>query len=242
MRNVARVLAGIAAAGAVVLACRLDAAQPAPKAPKKTATACSIPQSPRMLTSDHWNRTEPVPEVTRLTEDSVTYSPRPGVSQVLHKCSQHYHCRIENVQRCVGQTGSGGGLCPPLRAGNWVEIHTAYQNFPSAINPLPENLESCVHEPVVVVGYHAKLTSASALPPIPEPFGPTAAEWSGSSTNVDPPSCKGPAFWHFALGCDFTVSTQQITNRFHHQDRARPLQSQDRLSHDLTYIPGSKTP
>lgn len=227
MRNAARILRGVAAAGIAALCCGLGSAQSAPK----TATACDNPQSPRELKS--WDRTERVPTVTQRTPDSIDYSPRPGARLVLHACSQHYHCEIENVQACPDQHGSSGGACPTsLPDRSWVEIHTAYHAGP-AINPLPEGLEKCTVGPVVVVGYHARVTSSPDQSPVPIHFGPPAAEWWGSSTNAKPPACKDPAFWHFALGCDFTVSRSQLRH-FEHADTARPLQSS--LSHDLTHI------
>jgi hypothetical protein len=243
MRNFARIFAGIAAVGAVVLVGRLDAAQPAPK---KTEAACPNPQSPRKLTSADWDRRDKVPKVSPGTQDSIEYSPSAGVKLVLHPCSQHYHCLIENFQGCPGQVEPDPRrACPELKAGNWVEIHTAYHVGPT-VNPLPENLGKCDGNagPLVVVGYHAKVTAPLTKPALPLHFGPPAAEWSGSSTNNendDPPSCKAPAFWHFALGCDFTVSTAQL-GQFHHPDEARRLQPPDRLSHDLTLIEVSKKP
>src|SRR4051812_39581048 len=174
MRNVARILAVIAAVGAAVLVCRLDAAQPAPKKPKapKTArvcpTVCDSPQSPRRL--ERPNRAAIVPTVSRGPQDSIYYSPREGVRLVLHACSQHYHCKIENVQACPDQHESDGPTCPPLEDGKWVEIHTAYHAGPAVNPPLPEDLKSCTVGPVVVVGYHAKVTSSQDQPPVPVNF------------------------------------------------------------------------
>lgn len=242
MRNVARILAGIAAVGAVVFVCRLDAAQPVPKTAAVCPTCCENPQSPRRLTSADWDRTGG-PTVSQRTQDSIFYSPREGARLVLHACSQHYHCKIENVQACPDQHGSNGSTCPALQDRNWVEIHTAYHAGP-AVYPLPEDLSRCTVGPVVVVGYHARVTSSPAQRPLPIHFGPPAAEWWGSSTNnIEPPSgCKDPAFWHFALGCDFTVSRTQLRDEFHHPETARPLQAPNRLSHDLTHIEEPKKP
>jgi hypothetical protein len=239
MRNAARILAGIAAVGAAVLVCRVEAAQPAPKTAAACPTCCDSPQSPREL--KNWDRTERVATVSQGDGSSIIFSPRPGARLVLHPCSQHYHCQVENVQ-CPGQQGSTESACPPtLQPGSWVEIHTAYHAGP-AVNPLPENLDSCRVGPVVVVGYHAKAISGPAGPPVPVLFGPPAAEWWGSSTNAGPPSCKNPAFWHFALGCNFTVSALQLRNQFRHPDRARALQAPNRLSRDLTLIEAPKEP
>jgi hypothetical protein len=116
-----------------------------------------------------------------------------------------------------------------------VEVHTAYHNGPAVPNPLPEDLDQCTREPVVVVGYHAKVTSSSdKASALPIHFGPPAAEWSGSSTGTKPGLCKGPAFWSFTLGCDFTLSLQQLAGRT--AEGARKLQPANLLSHDLTKI------
>jgi hypothetical protein len=94
---------------------------------------------------------------------------------------------------------------------------------------------------VVVVGYHAMVTGDPTGPPVPEHFGPPAAEWSGSATNADeppppaPPECKVAAFWSFALGCDFKVSLSQLAG-LNPPDGTRDLQRGNRLSRDLTHI------
>jgi hypothetical protein len=244
MRNVARILAGMVAAGAVVLVCCLDAAQPASKksTPGVCPTCCPNPQSPRRLTAAELTRRSTAPKVTRGAGGSVIYTPRPGVRLTLNPCSQHYHCYIENFQACPGQVASDQDRqCPntPPQEGSWVEIHTAYHNGP-AINPLPEDLSRCTAEPVVVVGYHAKVTSSGDGPPVPIHFGPPAAEWSGSSTGVKPERCLGAAFWSFTLGCRFTVSPRLLapcpSGCFTRPDGARKLQPPAALSHDLTHI------
>jgi hypothetical protein len=247
MRNVARILAGIAAVGVAVLVGRLDAAQPAPKT--ADCPFCGNPQSPRKVTPEtrwNWESTVPMVSPEQKTPDTIDYSPRAGVKVPMHPCSQHYHCLVENFQGCTGQEESNGRRsCPDLKPGNWVEIHTAYHMAP-AVHPLPEDLGQCDTKdgkPVVVVGYHAMVTSSPAVPSLPLHFGPPAAEWSGSSTNNEndqPASCKIPAFWHFALGCGFKVSAEQL--RHMHPETARALQSSDRLSHDLTHIEAPKKP
>jgi hypothetical protein len=224
MREAARILKGVVVVGAAMLYCGLASAQPA---------ACPNPQSPRSLKTGDWYQTSSRATVTPRSDGSILFSPRPGATLVLQPCSQHYHCEVENVQACGDQHGASGDLCPvSLPDRSWVEIHTAY-HAGEAVDPLPEDLESCTAGPVVVVGYHARVTSAPASLPIPLHFGPPAAEWWGSSTNANPPECKNPAFWHFALGCNFTISRQQLEH-FTHPDTARPLQTS--LSHDLTHI------
>lgn len=263
MRNAARILVGIAAAGAVVVVCRLDAAQTAPKkttttkttttttttTTKKAGATCSNPQSPRKLTPAELTRPSTDPKVTKGPGGSVIYTPRPGERLTLNPCSQHYHCYIENFQGCPGQVASYQDReCPKglPQEGSWVEIHTAYHRGP-AINPLPEDLSRCTVEPVVVVGYHAKVTSSGDGPPAPIHFGPPAAEWSGSSTGVKPERCLGPAFWSFTLGCDFKVSPRLFAltpcpGCLTHAEAARKLQPPAALSDDLTCISCPKKP
>jgi hypothetical protein len=249
MRNAARSIAGVAVALAAAGFSGHGSAQAAPQTEPVCAACCYHPQSPRSLTAADWDWTSRVPTVSRHTTDSIDYVPRPGVRLTLHRCSQHYHCRIENVQACPKQSAAPAeGECPKdPPVGSWVEIHTVYHQGP-ALNPLPEPIDRCGPGPLVVVGYHAKVTSAaSRRPPVPQHFGPPSAEWSGSATNVDPPppappDCKAAAFWSFALGCDFEVSTEQL-RPFTHPDGARALQPKNRLSHDLTHIVGpSKHP
>jgi hypothetical protein len=246
MRKAARSLAGIAVALAAIGFSVHGSAQPAPQPEPVCAACCYHPQSPRSLTAADWDWTSTTPTVLRNTADSISYQPRAGVKLVLHRCSQHYHCRIENVQACPGQRGApaaGESECPANPpVGSWVEIHTVYHNGP-VINPTPEGLDRCLPETLVVVGYHAKVTSEAVRPPVPVHFGPPSAEWSGSATNVDPPppappDCKAAAYWSFALGCDFKVSEEQL-KAFTHPDGARALQTGNRLSHDLTHVVAS---
>ena len=241
MRNAARSIAGVAVALAAVGFSAQGSAQPAPQA-ELVCPTCNHPQSPRSLTDADWDWTSRIPAVTERTADSITYSPRQGVQLTLHRCSQHYHCRIENVQACPKQSAApaeGEGECPKdPPVGSWVEIHTVYHQGPTLI-PTPEPIDRCQPGNLVVVGYHAKVTSAPIHSRVPVHFGPPSAEWSGSATNIDnppdPPQCKVAAFWSFALGCDFKVSSEQLRS-FTHPDQARALQPADRLSHDLTHI------
>jgi hypothetical protein len=208
---------------------------------------CKIPQSPRKLLPADYNYTSTVPTVRQGTSnDSIRYSPRAGVEMTLHRCSQHYHCRIENVQACpfeVGHPGQPvGGACQPPKVGDVVEIHTAYHAGPLR-TPTPENLTGCTDGPIVVVGYHATLT-ATGHPGIPVYFGPESAEWSGSTTNEDntPNECKPAVFWSFALGCHFEVGLKALQTAFTHPDAVRALQTGDRVSKDLTHIVAPKKP
>jgi hypothetical protein len=238
MRNGARRFTGFALALAAALVCGRATAQ--------TATCCTRPQSPRSLTEGDWDYTSGVSTV-QSHGDSITYEPRAGVKKTLHRCSQHYHCHIENVQTCNKESAAsaaGESTCPETPpVGSWIEVHTAYHDAPAVI-PTPEDLGSCDLKTVVVVGYHAKVTDDPvSVPPIPVHFGPPAAEWTGSSTGPDVPplpECKVAAFWHFTLGCDFKLSQRQLVKEFHHADEARGLQPPNRLSKDLTHIVAKK--
>jgi len=247
MRSAARSIAWIA----VVVAVGFPGHGWAQPAPGEVCVNCYHPQSPRRLTAADWNWTSRTPTVSRRTTNSILYSPRAGVpALVLYACSQHYHCRIENLQNCPDQSAStipDLTQCPEHPpVGSWVEVHTAYHDGPVP-NPLPEDLEGCDKtKPLVVVGYHARVTAGGTALPLPVHFGPPSAEWSGSSTNADPappepPACKLAAFWSFTLGCDFRLSQKQL-EEFDHPDRARALQPPDRLSRDLTHIVRTKHP
>ncbi len=170
MRNAARSIAGVAI---VLAAAGFSAQGSAQPAPEEVCVNCYHPQSPRRLTAADWNWTSRTPTVSRRSADSILYSPRAGVpALVLHACSQHYHCRIENLQNCPGQSASpipDLTECPEHPpVGSWVEIHTAYHQGP-ALHPLPEGLEGC-HQPgaLAVVGYHAKVTSEQDRLPRPD--------------------------------------------------------------------------
>ena len=213
------------------------AAEPAAKS---QPTSCVSPQSPRSLTPSDWIATSGFSTVQQRSADTIWYTARTGVQPVLlSRCSQHYHCYIENFQGCPGQTPP-----PPVErqtcsqapvVGSWVEIHTVYHAGPLR-SPTPEGTELCTDGPLVVVAYQARVTSAST-PPVELHFGPELAEWSGSVTNVEPePQCKPAAYWSFTLGCNFTVSAAQLARQLPSPKKARELQPHDRLSHDLTHV------
>ena len=242
MRNAARSIAGVAIVLAAAGFSAQGSAQPAPQAEPASETCCNHPQSPRSLTGADWNYTSTVSTVLRQSDDSVRYAPRAGVQEVLHRCSQHYHCRIENVQGCAKESAApaaGQSACPARPVvGSWVEVHTVYHLGPT-VTPTPEGLEQCDPATLVVVGYQAQVTTAPVTSPIPVHFELPAAEWTGSSTGVDkppPPECKVAAFWRFALGCNFRLSEQQLVKFFMHPEEAREIQPPNRRSRDLTHI------
>jgi hypothetical protein len=235
MRNVPRFIGAMIFVMAAGLGA-WGAAAPAPPIP--CAACCYHPQSPRRLTAADWNWTSSTPAVRRQG-NSIVFTPHPGVQVVLNRCSQHYHCALENDQACPGRKAapaSSGALCPwPQPIGSWVEIHTAYHDGPACV-PTPQHLDCCRTDgPLVVVAHQAKVTSRPLAPPLAVQFGPPAAEWSGSSTSPPPPECKTAAYWSFTLGCGFEVSQQQL-QPFNHPEEARALQPPDRLSRDLTHI------
>lgn len=175
--------------------------------------------------------------------DSLTYLPRAGGPPLtLVRCGQHYHFPIENHQGCDGEWAaseaameSDGAVPPP---GSWVEVHTVYaakRRPPDECDS--ETLSCCKEGPFLVRAFNARVTAEGGGGAIIPPSGRPLAEWSGSTTGPDtePNQCKPPAMWSFRLGCHFTVSAAQLA-RFKHADPARPLQTGDRLSRDLTLV------
>jgi hypothetical protein len=244
MRNSTRSLIVVSVASTAALFCGPGAAQTVPPAAAGAEICCNHPQSPRPLTpAVEWNYTSTIPTVHKRDDDSVYFEPRVGVRQILYRCSQHYHCKAENVQGCPGESPIPDAEkdCPAHPTpGTLVEIHTVYHLGP-LLNPTPEGLDRCIPGSLVVVGYAAKVTQLPSNGLVPLHFGPPAAEWTGSATNVDlppppaPPECKVAAFWHFALGCNFEVTEHQLA-MFTHPDGKRMLQPQERRSRDLTRI------
>jgi len=241
-------IATLACGFALLIACQTgNVAHSSGKMAAGGASPCRYYQSPRRLAN--WNTVGRPSFVARdATDDSVVYTPREGNPVTLHRCSQHYHCWTENFQpTCPGQQPSSverpPGRCPlpadqPLNS--WVEIHTVYSWDVRHDNCDPEKLDCCIpgQFPVVVMGYHAKVTADTTPGPVPVLWGPPSAEWSGSDTGPDNPpgSCKPiNAKWSFVLGCNVTVGRGQL-GLFHHQDRARGIQSPDRLSSDLNRV------
>jgi len=236
---------------AAALLATLAAAQPGPaKSAKPPAPAkspqgsnevvtppCPVFQTPRRLDRfDQHSRTSTVENGPDAS--SIYYTPRGGGQrQTLRQCSQHYHCYIENHQPCNGNMPSGREHCAPLAPGDWVEIHTAYSKRVGT-NCDPETLECCAEGPVVVRAYHARVTAGgSPSDPLPAPWHPPFAQWTGSNTGWDTPGQCKPigAEWSFSLGCDLRVSQARL-GRFHHRDPARVLQGGVRVSKDLTRV------
>jgi hypothetical protein len=241
-RDRARVtLAILLAAGAFSL--QGSAAQPAGKA-AATCGGCANCQSPRVIPAS-------IPVAPSIVapgpDDNKVYYTAGG--RTLLRCSQHYHCAIENHQTCNSKSAIAThppDTCRAPQAGDWVEIHTVFA--PTVGTGCQGNYEStdcCEGEPKIVLAYHARVTS-DVLPgpvpvywgrvrgPVPAFWGTTAAEWSGSTTGPDksPRECKPAALWSFALGCDFTVSVGQLA-LFRHPEAARGIQPPERLSSDL---------
>lgn len=249
-RDRARVtLAVLLAAGAFSL--QGSAAQPAAKA-KAAATCggCANCQSPRVIPAS-------IPDVpTSIVrpgpDDASVYYTQEREPKRLLRCSQHYHCAIENHQSCNSRSAVAAhppATCRPPQAGDWVEIHTVFA--PTVGTRCGGNYEStdcCEGEPKIVLAYQARVTSDVLPGPVPVYWGPvpgpvpafwgtTAAEWSGSTTGPDksPGECKPAALWSFDLGCNFTVSIGQLA-LFTQPEGARGIQPPDRLSRDLRRI------
>jgi len=198
---------------------------------------CPSFQSPRRLERFDQRSTTSIVE-SGADEFWIYYTPRTGGErQKLLLCGQHYHCHIENVQTCNGNIPSGGEHCEPHAPGDWVEIHTVYA---AAVGTgcNPETLECCTKAPFVVRAYHAQVTAGgNRSDPLPAPWQPPFAQWTGSNTGWDVPGqCKPlEAQWSFSLGCGLRVSQAQLS-RFQHGDSARVLQGGVRVSKDLTRV------
>jgi hypothetical protein len=223
---------GLVVAAAVACCSMPGIAQPAAK-------TCDNAQSPRVLENYGQRPSFSIDRAPASEGDAIVYVQRPqGRRYLLRRCGQHYHCHVENVQPHCGQKGAAGECGQPT-PGSWVEIHTVYSVMVGT-GCDPETLDCCLStaptDPVLVMAHHAKVTSdGPPLQPLPLPWGFDTARWSGSTTGTKPPTeCKPAAKWNFMLGCDFTVSVQQL-KLFHHFDQARPLQHQ--LSNDLTHDP-----
>lgn len=214
-----------------------------PAAAEKPAPTCANPQSPRVIDPkaipSPYDARSRKSIVSHPTAESLVYTPRAGGRpQTLHRCGQHYHFPIENQQGCKGvpaprldgKTGKPG-------PGQWIEVHTVYAAKARTGGCDPETLDCCLEAPFVVRSFEAKVIPLGLIGPIVPPPGRPLAEWSGSTTGREdkPGECKPAAQWSFRLGCGFTVSVGQLS-RFHHFDPARPLQTGDRISRDLTLV------
>jgi hypothetical protein len=201
---------------------------------------CPNAQSPRDLDPEARPSLYQLAAETSFVEgagaESAVYLPRPGGEpRTLHRCGQHYHLPIENPQGCEGEAGGQEAPPPP---GSRIEVHTVYAaNRVPPPGCDPETLECCTEPPFLVRGFSATVTAGGEAGPIVVPAGRPLAEWSGSTTGAEaePGECKPAALWSFRLGCGFTVSEAQV-RQFHHADPARPVQSGDRVSRDLTLV------
>jgi hypothetical protein len=245
-------LAILLAAGAF---CLRGSAQPAAKA-ATTCGGCANCQSPRLLPAS-------LPpggaSIVRPGPDDATilYTSGGGNPVPLLRCSQHYHCWIENLQQGCGQPeGPGPATCPSVTPLNtWVEIHTVYApQLTTGCNGNYESTDCCGGDPKVVRAHHAKVNAGGSPGPVPAYWGRvpgpepgpvpgpvpvfwwnTAFEWSGSTTSPPTNGCKPAALWSFAQGCTFTVSQGQLA-LFRHPEAARGRQPANRLSNDLRRI------
>jgi hypothetical protein len=234
------------AAAALALTCAVCLGAAAP--PAATPEEPCIDQSPRRLQQEDIRYESKTSIVTPGPgpEDTLFYTPRAsGLPTKLYRCGQHYHCLIENFQGCPGQvpTTDPPQTCPEHLPGPgaWIEIHTVYAAEVVTDRPCdPETLACCKALPAVVMAYQARVLPSPELgvvAPVPVLWGFPAVEWSGSNTGWDPVgACKPvPAQWSFILGCNFTLTENQL-KVFRHADAARRLQPPARLSNDLTLV------
>ena len=227
MRRV-RILSA-AAVTLVLAACTHGRPAPSP--------TCTVPQSPRRVWLHDQQST--VSTVERGPDQSIYYTPRAGGErQQLFRCGQHYHCRVENQQRCPGDPTppAPAERCPAQPGiGDWIEVHTVYA-AEVGTQCDPETLDCCRTAPFLVRAYQARATASDA--PLPDPWTLPVIEWSGSTTGPDetPDECKPAAQWSFTPECTLEVGQEVLESLFHHPDEARPLQAADRLSRDLTLV------
>ena len=200
--------------------------------------ACREPQSPRRLAT---SERAPTSIVENGSDESwIYYKQRDGSNRErLLRCSHHYHCYIENHQPCNGNVPSGREHCAGPELGDWVEVHAVYAAVVEPNCRNSESLECCLKAPFVVRAYHAQVTERGRPDdPLPAPWQPPYAEWTGSNTGWDTPGdCKDlRAEWSFSLGCDLQVNKGQIRAHFTHPDGARVLQGGVRVSNDLRWV------
>src|ERR1700680_4249157 len=160
MRNRDRarlILAILLAAGTFCL--RGSAAQPATAKAAAKCSGCDNCQSPRDLSAA---MPDPRPSIVRPGPNDATiyYRPEP---QALRRCSQHYHCSLENRQPCNSRSAVATqplSNCKAPSAGDWVEVHTVYApRLGDRCNGNYESTDCCEGDPKVVLAYHAKVTS-----------------------------------------------------------------------------------
>jgi hypothetical protein len=214
------------------------------------------PQSPRIVNPDPWpgvyNGKPPFRPASVITDikppagDQITYQ-----GKRLYLCDQHYHVPVENPQGPQDERVILPGEQPQL--GQWIEVHTVYAASATAEDAkkcrnelgLDNGLKCCERAgpPIVVRGFSAKVTATAGnvqgggKEPLISPVGAPLAEWSGSNTGPDNPpgSCKPVAAqWSFLLNRDLTVGKQQLSVFPPKPHGARDVQSDDRLSKDLT--------
>ena len=217
-----------------------------------------VNQSPRQIVFDQTRQTPPAQGVDYNFTSTIPLvnvdPPNPEVIQyqahTLQRCDQHYHYPVENIQGCSTDTKgtqpaetkkNEPGPPPPL--GQWIEMHTVYaaeiSTTGECASGLDHDLRCCLKPPFVVLAFHAKVETKDFLPPRPT----DSVEWSGSRTGKDDSTgCRElPAFWHFALSCQATL-TQGYLEHIGAPHYARAAQSPNRVSTDLTFVPAEGTP
>lgn len=206
--------------------------------PSYSQSKCDIPQSPRRVwPQDQESKTS---TVERGPNESIYYTPRAGGErQQLFLCGQHYHCYVENHQRCLDvPEPTRKARCPEHPSpGDWIEVHTVYAAEVASPCDDPEGLTCCLKQPFLVRAYQANVT-AGGVEPLPDPWNLPLIQWSGSTTGPDRHrnECKPAAQWSFTPGCELKVSKELLESRFHHPHGVRGLQPENRLSKDLTLV------
>jgi hypothetical protein len=211
------------------------------------ATGPCVNQSPRQVVFDR-NRTTPPaqgldynfisasPLVQRSSEEQIQYQ-----GHTLYRCDKHYHVPVENIQGCSDESVNRSTPSAPLPIDQWIEIHTVYASEVSTTGKcatgLDHDLECCLKPPFVVIGSSAKVAATDS----PLAYSDWV-EWSGSTTGKDDATgCKPvPAEWHFGLGCNVTMTPKTIED-LGKAHPARPVQSPQRVSVDLTLLPLANT-
>ncbi len=229
---------------AIAVSCSMSAEA---QLPPTEGDACSIPQSPRDIrigvVPSPYNRHSKTSSVT-VRGNTLLYRPLDGSSEkTLHRCGEHIHQSIENLQSCEYPTSKHKDDGLPLF---WIEHHYVYASKVAHGHCNPEHLDCCLEGPFVVLasqigimssGIHEEDFSAPSPASAWESIDGYRAEWSGSTTGPDahPGECKPAAHWVFFLGC-YNTWPDFMLRRFKERSRARPLQAGDRISKDLTLV------
>ena len=216
-----------------------------------------VNQSPRQIVFDQSRQTPPEQGMDyNFTSTVPLMAMVPNVPEILYQqhtlklCDQHYHYPVENIQGCSNAKkearpveASAKDPVPPPPLGQWIELHTVFAAEVSTTGECSSghdhDLQCCLKPPFVVLASQAKVAHENFDPPNPK----DSAEWSGSRTGKDDSTgCRElPAFWHFDLTCAATI-TQRSLDSIGPPHFARAVQSPNRVSVDLTFVPAAGAP